>query len=79
MRSPQPRAAFLASNGTGVPFTVRETGTGRADPLAERRFLDPAQGSGPARRQVEQRRRLEGPLARTVPGAGWTRRGVFKL
>ncbi|URM92254.1 hypothetical protein LUW75_22430 [Streptomyces sp. MRC013] len=48
------RTALLALNGTGVPFDVRETGTGEADLLAEWRFLEPAHGSGATRRQVER-------------------------
>jgi hypothetical protein len=48
------RAALLALNGTSVPFGIREAGTGGADLLAEWRFLEPAQGSGVTRRQVER-------------------------
>ncbi|MEU9234030.1 hypothetical protein [Streptomyces subrutilus] len=48
------RAALLALNGTGVPFSIRETGTGRAHLLAEWRFLEPPSGSGITRRQVER-------------------------
>ncbi|NWF29491.1 hypothetical protein HW130_25090 [Streptomyces sp. PKU-EA00015] len=48
------RAALLALNGTGVPFRIREAGTGGADLLAEWRFLEPAWGSGATRRQVER-------------------------
>ncbi len=48
------RTALLALAGTGVPFSIRETGTGGADLLAEWRFLEPATGSGVTRRQVER-------------------------
>ncbi|MGW7432364.1 hypothetical protein ACWGIN_22775 [Streptomyces sp. NPDC054861] len=48
------RAALLALNGTGVPFDVREAGTGGADLLAQWRFLEPASGAGVTRRQVER-------------------------
>ncbi|MEU9253788.1 hypothetical protein AB0D66_18260 [Streptomyces sp. NPDC048270] len=48
------RTALLALNGTGAPFRIRETGTGRANLLAQWRFLEPASGSGGTRRQVER-------------------------
>ncbi len=48
------RHALLALNGTGVPFSVREAGGGKADLVAEWRVLEPAWGSGPNRRQVER-------------------------
>ncbi|MFD3809006.1 hypothetical protein ACFWSF_37175 [Streptomyces sp. NPDC058611] len=48
------RTALLELVGTGVPFSIRETGTGGADLLAEWRFLEPASGSGVTRRQVER-------------------------
>ncbi|MFD3538517.1 hypothetical protein ACFWUQ_03345 [Streptomyces sp. NPDC058662] len=48
------RTALLALNGMGVPFSIREVGTGGADLLAEWRFVEPARGSGTTRSQVER-------------------------
>ncbi|KJY36499.1 MULTISPECIES: hypothetical protein [unclassified Streptomyces] len=48
------RAALLALNGTGVVFSVRETGGGGADLVADWKITEPATGSGPGRRQVER-------------------------
>lgn len=56
------RVALLELADTGVPFSIRETGTGTgtgagrggADLLAEWTFLEPASGSGATRSQVER-------------------------
>ncbi|MER6522535.1 MULTISPECIES: hypothetical protein [unclassified Streptomyces] len=48
------RAALLALNGTGVPFTIHETGAEGAELLAQWRYLKPASGSGATRSQVER-------------------------
>ncbi|MFD0270052.1 hypothetical protein ACFVGY_26345 [Streptomyces sp. NPDC127106] len=51
------RAALLALDGTGVPFSVREAGGG-VDLLAEWKYLEPATGSGLTRKQVERTVRI---------------------
>ncbi|MFJ4781658.1 hypothetical protein [Streptomyces sp. NPDC088762] len=48
------RSALLALNASGVPFSVRETGTNGADLVAEWRVIEPATGDGTSRRQVDR-------------------------